>query len=102
MGWERRATAATVLGVARVQLEDWTGAIESLEAAQRVRPGGIRGTLFHLALAHARAGNAGEAKRWYAEAVRLTDSHQPKDPELLSLRKAVGPVIDALAPRRGR
>src|SRR5262249_2521970 len=60
--WLTRAERATALGVARLRLGEWKGAVESLEQAQRIRPGGVRGTLFYLALAHARAGNPAQAR----------------------------------------
>src|SRR5262249_13883821 len=97
-GWEPRAATATQLGIARLQLEDWKGAIEALEKAHQTRPGGVRGTLFYLALAHAGSGNAAEARRWLAEAVRLAEQHQPKDPELARLRHDVGAEVEKLNP----
>jgi serine/threonine protein kinase/tetratricopeptide (TPR) repeat protein len=96
--WGRRTSLATVLGVARLQLGDWKGAVEAFEQAHAIRPGGVRGALFYLALAHCKGGDAANACRVFDEAVALAEKHQPKDPELLRLRREVGAEVDRLTP----
>jgi tetratricopeptide (TPR) repeat protein len=79
-------------GVAHYRAGDWDAARAALETSiARYAGQSEASTLesfstFFLAMAHARLGNATEARRWYDRAVRWMEQNQPGDLELHRFR----------------
>jgi predicted Zn-dependent protease len=74
------------LGVARYQQGKWQAAISALDTGLRQNaPDTGRGT-FYLAMTYARQGDGDRARRFYEEAVKWMNNHQPRNPDLIRLR----------------
>jgi serine/threonine protein kinase/tetratricopeptide (TPR) repeat protein len=73
-----------VLGWAQYRMGDWKASIDALEksiALQKDPPGGDAFQWFFLAMAHARRGNADEARKWYDRAVKWLEQNAPNNEE---------------------
>jgi serine/threonine protein kinase len=94
----QRAAVLTTLGVAQLAAGDAAAAVEALKEAHYIYPGGQRGALFYLAMAHARGGSEDEARRWYDRAVQHMDQHRPHDPEQQRLRAEAAELLGVKGP----
>jgi tetratricopeptide (TPR) repeat protein len=93
------------LGAAQYRAGHWKAAIEALTRALELRKGGDAGDGFFLALAHARLGNAEEARRWYDRAARWGEENRQalsKDaPKQEELRRLHAEATELLGPSGG-
>ena len=90
------ANVLSTLGVARYRVEDFDGAIESLEKAEELSPGqysALNG--LYLAMAHAKLGQKAEAQQWYEKAVAWIDAHGADD-ELQRCRAEADQLLESL------
>jgi tetratricopeptide (TPR) repeat protein len=98
------------LGVAHYRAGEWQAAVAALEKSRELLAGQAESyNTFFLAMACWRLGDQERARRWYGEAVRWMEKHQPHDEELrrfrgeaaalLGLEKSSTPVAQEVPPR---
>ena len=84
----------TTLGVAQYRAGSQRDAIAALEKSMQLRNGGDAKAWFFLAMAHWQLGDKVQARKWYDQAARWTDKHQPQDEELSRFRSEAGELLE--------
>ncbi len=78
---------------ARAQHRTPAPAIGAIQKAMSLRNGGDAREWFLMAEAHAKAGDQGEAKRWFDKAASWMEVNRPDDPNLRKLRAEAAQVL---------
>jgi serine/threonine protein kinase/Flp pilus assembly protein TadD len=81
------------LGVAQYRAGDWKAALGALRRSMDLQKGGDSRDWFFLAMAHWQLGDKGQARQWYAQAVREMAKHDPKNEELRRFRTEAAQLL---------
>jgi superkiller protein 3 len=81
------------LGVAHYRADQWAEAVTALDQAAQLRRGGTAADWFFLAMAHSQLGNADKSEKYFHQAVRSMEKHQPKNEELRRFRAEAAALL---------
>jgi tetratricopeptide (TPR) repeat protein len=88
-----QATFWRTLGVAQYRAGTWRDAVQALEKARQLRPGGDGLAGFFLAMAQWQQGDKDQARQQFDEAAAWMDKNHPKDEEHLRFRAEAAELL---------
>jgi tetratricopeptide (TPR) repeat protein len=87
------------LGEARYRLQDWAGAVESIQKALELGRGLKVRTAFQLAICYGHLNDQEKGREWYAKAVTLMEKQTAPNDGLVELRKQADEQLETSTPQ---